>query len=45
MKRLIVKSMFYPNRDEGGFVQLLGSLCRSSVYVEYDDDEEKESEL
>ena len=46
MKRLIVKSKFYPNRDEGVFVQLLGSLCRSLVYVEYDDDDrEKERTL
>ena len=30
------------NRDEDVFVQLLGSLCRSSVYVEYDDDDEEE---
>ena len=41
MKCLIVKSLFYPNRDEGVFVQLLGSLCRSLVYVEYDDDDEE----
>ena len=36
------------NREEGVFVQLQGSLCRSSVYVEYDDDdddEERESGL
>ena len=31
---------------QGGSIQLLGSLCRSSVYVEYDDDDrEKERTL
>ena len=35
----------YPNREESLFVQLLGSLCRSSAYVDYDVDEDKESRL
>ena len=42
MKSLILKSLS-TRIEEGMFVQLLGSLCRSAVYVEYDDEEGRES--
>lgn len=42
MKCLILKSLS-TRIAEGMFVQLLGLLCRSSAYVEYDDEENRES--